>query len=877
MFQKSQKPKKIKFIIEKRETDSESVDHNAAVDLKQHFSLGDDSPLLKTRRLSVNTITNALAKKTIFHKRRDDSEDNSESDRERYMDESNELNELNESNELNEFNELNESNQHNVSAVEITKIESPPISSSSAVTNASVNVSNASNAGNANTNTNTNTNTNSVVLQLSPREIERLRRVEMRGKLIRTPLDLIQMEKDKFLEQFESFSELWTINTEHNDIECENIAAENFGISLENIDEKQVTDGYGKNYNFALGLMSHLTAADGHLTTDNTGLLDYVALDQNSGRKYTQEESAVLKQRANKFINLIKFYADVFTRKINIKHTVNDHDYTPFLGNPLHNRTRTWLAVSDTDNPEEYTEKQKLHCEMLARLQSCRYRKWGEQCYEQIYTASKPTHAWRPKCTIEQFVIENCNRQKDLANWRVLSKGRRNLEEIVFDLSMLEDHEFPRICKDRHKFSFRNGVYMTKVVLSTVMVDGKTAVGLDGKPCVKYTDKFYPYNSQTIQEVDSSTASANYFDLDFNVHDPKKNGTGIDDDWYDIPTPSFQKVADYQFKHRPDHVEIVRWLYIMLGRCLFGFKELDRWQVMMYVIGLAGTGKSTFTNHVLKKIFRDTDVGILDNNIEEQFGLYNLIKSGEKFVTIGVELDNTFKLKRTDFLKMVSGDDLMIAVKGSVGFTYLWPSHIVCVGNKLFGFEDSKGELARRIVPFMYDFKVKTSDTDIYLEEKLYAELPSIIQKITKAYLWAAEKYGTKNIWSVLPKYFHEMKMRISEQTNILQAFLNSNDVVCGKDEYCLERQFRETFMDYCKKRSIRAPKLNNEMYQSVLQDLAEERGFPVYFQPNANKVYPRKGGKMCKNESFVCGLDIVIRDSPHTYNVSGEDMGGLL
>jgi len=159
----------------------------------------------------------------------------------------------------------------------------------------------------------------------------------------------------------------------------------------------------------------------------------------------------------------------------------------------------------------------------------------------------------------------------------------------------------------------------------------------------------------------------------------------------------------------------------------------------------------------------------------------------------------------------------------------------------------------------------------------LYAELPSIIQKITKAYLWAAEKYGTKNIWSVLPKYFHEMKMRISEQTNILQAFLNSNDVVCGKDEYCLERQFRETFMDYCKKRSIRAPKLNNEMYQSVLQDLAEERGFPVYFQPNANKVYPRKGGKMCKNESFVCGLDIVIRDSPHTYNVSGEDMGGLL
>jgi GTPase SAR1 family protein len=300
----------------------------------------------------------------------------------------------------------------------------------------------------------------------------------------------------------------------------------------------------------------------------------------------------------------------------------------------------------------------------------------------------------------------------------------------------------------------------------------------------------------------------------------------------------------------------------MLGRCLFGHNEMDRWQVMMYILGMPGTGKSTFLNHVLKRIYQETEIGILDNNIEEQFGLNNIIRTGEKFITIGVELDNTFKLKRTDFLKMVSGDDLMIAVKGKTGFTYLWPSHIVCVGNKIFGFEDHKGELARRIIPFMYDYKVKNNDTDLYLDEKLFQELPNIIQKITKAYLWAAQKYGTKNIWCVLPKYFHETKIRISEQTNALQGFLYSNEITFSKDEYCLESVFRQRFMEYCKSRGMRIPKLTNEMYTSVLQDITDDKGYPVHFKSHSTQIYPRKGGFIRKNEAFLFGFDVINRDS---------------
>ena len=563
----------------------------------------------------------------------------------------------------------------------------------------------------------------------------------------------------------------------------------------------------------------------------------------------------------DKLRKVIRQYASIFVLKVSNKQILNDTDELPYAPHmALYNQVRTWLGDNDKAVVEEYTEKQRLLSELLVRLHAKGYRKWGDHCYEQIFTEdySKPTHAWRVNCTIEEFVIKNCTRACDNENWKILTKNKQNLSELTQYMKTLTDHQFPRIEKDRHKFSFKNGIYITKVPVMSK--SGRVK---------KYTDMFYPYNDKIIRQVDSTMASANYFDMDFTPFECNSK-----DDWYNIPTPNFQKVIDYQYKNRSDHRDISEWMYIMLGRLLFGHEELDRWQCMMYILGMPGTGKSTFLNHVLKKIYQETEIGILDNNIEEQFGLHNIIITGEKFITIGVELDNTFKLKRTDFLKMVSGDDLMIARKCNTGFIYLWPSHIICVGNKLFGFEDNKGELARRIIPFVYDFKVKAADTDPYLDEKLYAELPNIIQKIVKAYLWAAQKYGTKNIWHVLPRYFHEMKMKISEETNSLLAFMWSNDITFDKNAYCLESTFRQRYMDFCRSRGISRPRLTREMYKSVLQDVSEEKGHRIYFEPMADRIYPRKGGFLRKREGFIVGLDLISRD---TYNFGASDDNGVM
>jgi hypothetical protein len=75
------------------------------------------------------------------------------------------------------------------------------------------------------------------------------------------------------------------------------------------------------------------------------------------------------------------------------------------------------------------------------------------------------------------------------------------------------------------------------------------------------------------------------------------------EDWYDIPTPNFQTVMDYQ-KFEPD---VCKWMYVMGGRC-FDVGDLDGWQIIPFLKGIARSGKSTLItkfskNFTIMKMF----------------------------------------------------------------------------------------------------------------------------------------------------------------------------------------------------------------------------------------------------------------------------------
>ena len=74
--------------------------------------------------------------------------------------------------------------------------------------------------------------------------------------------------------------------------------------------------------------------------------------------------------------------------------------------------------------------------------------------------------------------------------------------------------------------------------------------------------------------------------------------------WRSIRTPIFDSILQYQKfcsdKTAPamaqieEFTEICTWIFAFLGRLLFRLNQHDRWQVVFWIIGHAGTGKSTW-------------------------------------------------------------------------------------------------------------------------------------------------------------------------------------------------------------------------------------------------------------------------------------------
>ena len=221
---------------------------------------------------------------------------------------------------------------------------------------------------------------------------------------------------------------------------------------------------------------------------------------------------------------------------------------------------------------------------------------------------------------------------------------------------------------------------------------------------------------------------------------------------------------------------------------------------------------------------------------------------------------------------MVSGDPIMVAKKGKKGHPVTWMSHLIFVGNKLFGYKDNAGEMARRIIAFFYDVKIRQKDVDPQLDEKLLKELPYIIQKFVKAYIDASNKYRNKSIWTVLPKYFSQTKARIAEKSNPLRSFMESNEIIYHKDYYCLDSKFRSKFMEFCSSRNLGREKLSTDMYRSIFHDVGEEKEVPIFYEAQATRVYPRGIGIKRRREAFIVGLDFIDRDADSEEENSYDD-----
>ena len=468
---------------------------------------------------------------------------------------------------------------------------------------------------------------------------------------------------------------------------------------------------------------------------------------------------------------------------------------------------------------DDLSDWQELILALLNETYINNIRRYKGQCCKQIpHPDGHQTRAWKPFMTVAEFVNTTAKKETRFAMWKNATSKPTNISNAINHLCNCVDVQFPEIKKNRQVWSFRNGLL----------------IGKEWKPKEgQYVAEFYSYHSERYKCLDPTIVSCKYFDQMF---DPEIVNA---ESWYDIPTPHMQQVLDYQ-KFPKD---VCEWMYVMGGRLCFDVGEMDGWQVIPFLKGIARSGKSTLITKVFKKFYENEDCRTLSNNIERKFGLSSIY---DGFMFIAPEVKGDLCLEQAEFQSMVSGEDVSVAIKNQTAKSVEWKTPGILGGNEVPNWRDNSGSVLRRLLPWNFAKQVK--DADCKLDEKLDAEIPAILYKCLRAYLEYAQKYSHQDIWNITPAYFKQVQTQVAMVTNTLHNFLASEKVQYGEDMCVPQKIFVQLFNQHCQENNLGKVKFNPDFYAGPFsaRDI-EVRSEAVTYKGRAYATQP-----------VIYGLDVV-------------------
>ncbi len=492
-----------------------------------------------------------------------------------------------------------------------------------------------------------------------------------------------------------------------------------------------------------------------------------------------------LGQRITRLIETVDDTYEMIFRWVRTYERINHPTYVPIKGDMESQIFRCQTMASlDGAEKEDTSSFQKFLLYLLDQAYKLKMRRYGDHCCKQVATEEGHlTKAWKPVMEIKDFVYYYSQKEEKYDMWKHMTSKGSIVQDTIRHLTNCRDLQFPHIKKNRSVWSFRNGIFVGKYW------DTKDQ---------KYDSRFYEYTSENFKHLDPTIVSSKYFDQEFpaDVLDVPN--------WYDIPTPHMQSVMDYQ----KFPVDVCKWLYVFCGRLCFDLNDMDSWQVIPFLKGIARSGKSTIITKVCKKFYEGQDVRTLSNNIEKKFGLESIY---DGFMFIAPEIKGDMALEQAEFQSLVSGEDMSIARKNKTAQSLTWKVPGILAGNEVPNWRDNSGSVLRRLVT--WNFGRQVAEADPHLDDKLDSEMALILCKCVRAYLDYAQRYSDQDIWNVLPKYFADIQNQVAMVTNTLQHFLASEKVVYGADLCCPQKMFVTTFNQHCQENNLGRPRFNPDFY----------------------------------------------------------------
>ena len=479
------------------------------------------------------------------------------------------------------------------------------------------------------------------------------------------------------------------------------------------------------------------------------------------------------------------------------------------------------ITYNPTTGEEETNDYQKVLMFALEELYNRGFKKYRGYVCRQVRTESnKPTRAWEKIDRIENYVETMFSRISNFPMWQKFAKNGGVRKSLIEHLECCHDTQFPELKKNRHVFSFRNGLYYCS------------------DPEHDLQPWFYPYDSPAFAKLSPTIVSAKYFDMDFHT---KKH-----ESWYDIPTPTLDRILDYQGFPR----DVKECIMYFIGRMLYSVNEKEKWQVIMFLKGMASTGKGMICQ-LATYFYEDEDVGTLSDTPEKQFGLSAIY---DKFCFIGPEITSKFGLGQADFQSLVSGENVSVGKKFKTAESKRWEVPGILAGNEPPGYHDNSGSVQRRLVTIPFPKQVRPEHVDTELPDKLKAEVPMILRKVNEAYLEAVTKNTRGGIWAHLPKLIRDTREEMALSTNSLRHFMASPSMVYGEDKEIPLVLFVQHFNEHCKANHLGRYKFTPDFYNGPFSTKSiEVKQKSIVYHGN-NKPYSK--------HQIVIGLDVIDDDA---------------
>lgn len=331
-----------------------------------------------------------------------------------------------------------------------------------------------------------------------------------------------------------------------------------------------------------------------------------------------------------------------------------------------------------------------------------------------------------------------------------------------------------------------------------------------------------------------------HFDIDFRFEITPETEASFEPS--DIVLPEMELMMNTQ-ELTEDSQE---WLVLMLCRLFFP-TGYDRWQVVLFIRGIAGSGKSTLAQ-IIRSFYPPARISTLSSNIEPRFGLSAIYKG---LVCICAEVRDDFGLDQAEWQSCVSGEEVQIAVKQKTAFQHKWDTPFFFLGNELPGYQNASGSVDRRF--FMIEFKHRVFNSDPHLFDKFMKNIDLFQRKGVTMYHRKLRVHGSKDIWAdgVVGEQIMAWKNAVKEQSDALYAFVTSDRFELLSDRYMPLNDFKEAYMEYRRANGHDKVAWKAQHYETVFRG----EGLVI-------KSAQLEWRGITKNQNFLMGIDMKLDDT---------------